>query len=146
MVHRRLIEGSVGGSSAVDPSKAVPNYKAVQEALFDFLWEDTCNRIRNQKVNEMSVNKYLKEVQAFSFKMCIELDQSVKMPSEDEILMDIGGAIWRSVFDRSEAVEDDHVMEFAKYESSCESFLIGSDYLLRIAFFIAGTSAVSSYR
>lgn len=102
MVHKRLL------------SENIPNGKDVQEAMFDFLWEDTCSRIRQAKVNELSVNKHLKGVQAFSFKTCIELDQSLKMNSEDEIITDIGGAVWRSVYDRREDVTDEHVLEFAK--------------------------------
>lgn len=102
MVHKRLLS-------------VEPNGKKIQEALFDYLWEDTTNRIRNQNVNELSVNKYLKDVQSLSFKTCIELDQSLKMPTEDEIVTDIGGAVWRSVYDKAEDVQDDHIMEFAKY-------------------------------
>ena len=101
MIHKRLLS-------------VEPNGKKIQEALFDYLWEDTTNRIRNQNVNELSVNKYLKDVQSLSFKTCIELDQSLKMPTEEEIVTDIGGAVWRSVYDKAEDVHDDHVMEFAK--------------------------------
>ena len=102
MVHKRLLQADI------------PNGKLVQEALFDYLWEDTTSRIRNQKINEMSVNKNLKDVQSFSFRYCIELDQSLKMPSEDEIMEDIGGAIWRSVYDRAEDIPEEHVMDFAR--------------------------------
>jgi cytochrome b pre-mRNA-processing protein 3 len=102
MVHKRLLLSDI------------QNGKLVQEALFDYLWEDTTNRIRNQKINELSVNKNLKDVQSFSFRYCIELDQSLKMPTEDEILEDIGGAIWRSVYDRAEDVSEKHVMDFAR--------------------------------
>lgn len=103
MVHKRLLDDNI------------PHGKDVQEALFDYLWEDTCARIRQQKVNEMSVNKHLKNVQAFTFKLCIELDQSLKVPTEDEIIVDVGGAIWRSVYDRNESLSDEHVLEFARY-------------------------------
>lgn len=42
MVHKRLLpEGKPG--------------LLIQEALFDELWEDTCNRIRGQGVVELSV-------------------------------------------------------------------------------------------
>lgn len=103
MVHKRLLHESI------------PHGKDIQEALFDYLWEDTCARIRQQKVNEMLVNKHLKHVQAFSFKLCIELDQSLKMEQEEEVIMDLGGAIWRSVYDRNESLTDEHVLEFARY-------------------------------
>lgn len=43
MVHKRLqAEGERG--------------ERVQEALFDELWDDTCNRIRGQGINELSVS------------------------------------------------------------------------------------------
>ena len=43
MVHKRLLsEGKQG--------------LLVQEALFDELWEDTCNRIRGQGIVELSVS------------------------------------------------------------------------------------------
>lgn len=102
MVHKRLLHESI------------PHGKDIQEALFDYLWEDTSSRMRQQKVNELSLNKHLKGVQAFSFKLCIELDQSIKMEKEEDVIADIGGAVWRSVYDRKESLSDAHVLEFAR--------------------------------
>lgn len=81
----------------------------VQECLFDELWEDTSNRIRGAGINELSVrlhthskcctflkvlnrsivlncmtvppqvNKYLKEVQNYSFRVCLELDHVLSL-------------------------------------------------------------------
>jgi len=50
----------------------------VQEAMFDEFWDDTTIRIRKLGVNELSINKYLKEAQGYSFKLCMELDQAIK--------------------------------------------------------------------
>jgi hypothetical protein len=102
MVHKRLLDSTI------------PHGKQIQEAMFDYLWEDTCNRIRQQKVSEMSINKNLKNVQAYSFKLCIELDQSLTMESEEQIIVDLGGALWRSVYERNENLSDDHVLELAR--------------------------------
>ena len=85
MVHKRLLmEGKDG--------------KDIQEALFDELWEDTSKRIRAVGVSELSVNKNLKDVQGYSFRACVELDEALKRESEDEVLEDIGGAVWRFVY------------------------------------------------
>ena len=102
MIHKRLIaEGKRG--------------KQVQEAMFDELWEDTSNRIRAVGVNELSINKHLKEVQGYSFRYCLELDEALTKESEDEVLEEIGGTLWRFNFLRDEGIEGDHVMKMADY-------------------------------
>jgi hypothetical protein len=91
MVHKRLLtEGKRG--------------LLVQESLFDTLWDNTSDRMYKKGIPEISVsprrpaarpslcrppltqallafvsqlNKYLKEVQAYSFRTCVELDQSL---------------------------------------------------------------------
>mmetsp|Transcript_61680 Transcript_61680/g.121378 ORF Transcript_61680/g.121378 Transcript_61680/m.121378 type:complete len:304 (-) Transcript_61680:170-1081(-) len=72
MVHRKLITMGRQGQH-------------VQEAMFDLLWDDTSNRIRGKGVNELSVNKYLKDVQGYSFRLCVELDHalSISKPGMD---------------------------------------------------------------
>ncbi len=117
----------------------------VQECLFDELWEDTSTRIKSHGINVISINKYLKEVQGYSFSCCLELDNalakaaasqkllnqqsdksisadktappsSLSVPaSEEEILDDIGGILWRFVFMRKDNIEPEHVMLMAKY-------------------------------
>lgn len=45
-------------------------------------------------------------------------------PSEDEKLEEIGGALWRGVFQRNNDIEPDHVLEMADYvKSEANSFL-----------------------
>ncbi len=141
MVHKRLLQEGKQGL-------------LVQEALFDELWEDTANRIRGQGIMEISVNKYLKEVQSYSFRFCVELDhildRSLKLkgdtdnsnkmkvkggttttstpPSsstlssdlveadeEEQILDDIGGALWRLLYLKREDLDLEHIMELVKY-------------------------------
>jgi cytochrome b pre-mRNA-processing protein 3 len=102
MVHRRLItEGNRGTT--------------IQECMFDELWDDTCIRIRNAGINEMMVNKRLKDVQGYSFRSCMELDAAMTMPSEDEKLEEIAGTLWRSCWLRNNDIEPDHVIEMAQY-------------------------------
>ena len=67
----------------------------------------------------MSVNKRLLEVQKYSWKYCLELDDTVinrkKALTDTEMLDNIGGSLWRSVSDRREDVDVDHVLGLAKY-------------------------------
>lgn len=123
MIHKRLM---VEGKPAL----------LIQEALFDELWEDTSNRIRAQGIGELSVNRYLKDVQGYSFRCCVELDHVLSLPptaplvnpsgSEDEkdvvyhsyeerILDELAGALWRGVYLRREDVPEDHVLALAEY-------------------------------
>mgnify|MGYP000548392384 CR=1 FL=1 len=101
LIHKRLISEEGG--------------KVVQEAMFDELWEDTSNRIRNVGVNELSINKHLKDVQGYSFRYCIELDEALTKETPDEVKEEIGGALWRFNFLRDDDVEADHVMKMADY-------------------------------
>ena len=104
MIHKRLIMGDTGRQG-----------KDVQECLFDELWEDTSSRIRHIGINELSVNKNLKDVQGFSFKCMLELDHALTRPSEDEIVDTIGGTLWRFVYMRRNEIDVDHVLELANY-------------------------------
>eukprot|EP00596_Hydrurales_sp_CCMP1899_P006084 CAMPEP_0119034646 /NCGR_PEP_ID=MMETSP1177-20130426/1648_1 /TAXON_ID=2985 /ORGANISM="Ochromonas sp, Strain CCMP1899" /LENGTH=211 /DNA_ID=CAMNT_0006992231 /DNA_START=164 /DNA_END=796 /DNA_ORIENTATION=+ len=102
MVHKRLVaEGAIG--------------RQTQECMFDELWEDTCSRLRAEGINELSINKYLSEVQSYSFKYCIELDEAISKNSEEEVLDEIGGSLWRHAYVRSDDIEIAHVMKFADY-------------------------------
>jgi cytochrome b pre-mRNA-processing protein 3 len=104
--------------------------------VFDELWEDTSNRIRGQGINELSVNKYLKEVQGYSFRCCVELDHALSLhrtstaalsstsdgdrdekleDAEDKLVDDIAGVLWRLAYLRRDDIEIDHVLEFARY-------------------------------
>ena len=104
--------------------------------MFDELWEDTSNRIRGQGINELSVNKYLQEVQGYSFRCCVELDHALSLhrastaalssssdgdrdekleDAEDKLVDDIAGVLWRLAYLRRDDIEIGHVLEFARY-------------------------------
>jgi cytochrome b pre-mRNA-processing protein 3 len=127
IVHKRLLQE---GKSCL----------LVQEALFDELWEDTSKRIRGQGIAEISVNKYLKEVQSYSFRCCVELDNildrlkqlsTVQSPSAstdvstatttaacdsvESLREEMGGVLWRQVFSANEDVDEDRVMVLVDY-------------------------------
>jgi cytochrome b pre-mRNA-processing protein 3 len=104
MIHKRLLlEEKQGGL-------------LVQEAMFDELWEDTSKRIRTHKINELSLNKYLKGVQGYSFRTCLELDEAMtKAPNETEVIEQIGGVVWRMAYLRRDEIDPELVMKFANY-------------------------------
>lgn len=104
MLHKRLLEeGSKDGL-------------LIQECMFDELWEDTSNRIRSHNINELSINKYLKGVQGYSFRTCLELDEAMtKIPDEEEVVEEIGGVLWRMAYLRRDDIQPEHVMKFAHY-------------------------------
>ena len=83
--------------------------------MFDELWDDTCIRIRNAGVNEMMVNARLQDVQGYSFRTCMELDHAMTFNNEDERTEEIAGSLWRTVFNRNNDIEPDHVLELAEY-------------------------------
>ena len=126
IVQRRLLMPDAGKEGVL-----------VQEAMFDELWDDTTVRIRKLGINELSLNKYLKEAQGYSFKLCMELDQAVKMNEDSisnnikdtkgtkdnniiedvpyEVMDNIGGTLWRSVYAKRTEIDEEHTMELAKY-------------------------------
>lgn len=142
MVHKRVLMDKEDG-------------EATDECLFDELWEDTSARIKSHGINIISINKYLKEVQGYSFRCCLELDHAVAKASanaaalalhrkaiknkeipadtelgsgpdgelipltmegvEEEVLDDIGGVLWRFIYNRQENFDEEHIMLMAKY-------------------------------
>lgn len=110
MVHKRLLVKDLGSEGP-----------RIQESLFDEFWDDTSDRIRQVGVPEISVNKYLSEVQGYSFKTCVELDACLAKyggndtTNEDDLLDSMGGVLWRSAYARRNEIEVDHVLELAKY-------------------------------
>jgi hypothetical protein len=53
-------------------------------------------------------------VQSYSFKYCIELDEAISKNSEEEVLDEIGGSLWRHAYVRSDDIDIGHVMKFAE--------------------------------
>lgn len=104
MVHRRLLR--------CDKSS---NGLTIQECLFDELWDDTSIRIRAAGINELSINKYLTQVQGYSFKTCVELDEAMTKKSNDEKIEEIAGTIWRTVYNKRDEIDEDRVLALASY-------------------------------
>ena len=100
MVHKRLV-------------KEGPQGLKTQECMFDELWEDTCSRLRALGINELSINKYLEEVQSYSFKYCVELDEAINRETEEEVMHEIGGALWRNAYVGKDEQDENIVMAFA---------------------------------
>jgi Ubiquinol-cytochrome C chaperone len=90
-------------------------HRKIQECLFDELWEDTTSRLRHTGVKEMMLNKFLSETQGYSFKFCVELDNALKLETEDKILDEFGGTLWRNLYAKRDEIEVDHVLELTRY-------------------------------
>lgn len=65
IVHRRLVKEGTHG-------------KLIQEHVFDRLWEETSFRLRHQEISELTVNKYLNEVQQMCFSACVAYDRGLE--------------------------------------------------------------------
>lgn len=61
------------------------------------------------------VNKYLSDAQGYSFKCCMEMDHALTKPSEDEVIDDLGGAMWRNTYARREEEDPLHILELARF-------------------------------
>ena len=88
-----------------------------QECLFDEFWDETTKRIRAVGIGEMSVNKRLLEVQKYSWQVCTELDSTVATTKQTDIqkLDNIGGIIWRHLYNGNDSIEDTHILKLARY-------------------------------
>eukprot|EP00593_Proboscia_inermis_P005942 CAMPEP_0171301012 /NCGR_PEP_ID=MMETSP0816-20121228/10037_1 /TAXON_ID=420281 /ORGANISM="Proboscia inermis, Strain CCAP1064/1" /LENGTH=279 /DNA_ID=CAMNT_0011778135 /DNA_START=129 /DNA_END=968 /DNA_ORIENTATION=+ len=90
----------------------------VQEELFDILWYDTKTRIRAQPgINELSVDKHLKDVQNYTFQQCMDFDEAFDIPSSEKKRRDdeLGLAIWNNIYLKDDNVPDEFVDGIAKY-------------------------------
>lgn len=102
MIHKRLLKMGEKGQD-------------IQECMFDELWEDTSGRIRNLGIGELSVNKRLSEVQGYSFKFCIELDDAITRNTEEEVIDEIAGTLWRMLYLKREDIDPADVIDLATY-------------------------------
>uniref|UniRef100_A0A7S2ETL6 WW domain-containing protein n=1 Tax=Trieres chinensis TaxID=1514140 RepID=A0A7S2ETL6_TRICV len=107
-LHRRLI---------ADRSEDSDLWLMVQEELFDALWNDSRARIRSEGVQEVTVNKHLKDVQSLTFKICTHLDHAfaeyaADMERRHEELV---GVVWVHLLNRDEDVPRDAVVRLAAY-------------------------------
>jgi cytochrome b pre-mRNA-processing protein 3 len=100
MIHRRLLKESESG-------------KALQEVLFDTLWEDTTRRIRATGVHELTVNKHLATVQKSCFTSAVSYDHGLTITNDENL--ELGSAIWRNVYSSDPKTPDESVYRMAEY-------------------------------
>jgi len=106
-LHRRLL------ADKVDPHKSL----MVQEELFDVLWNDSRSRIRAEGVNELTVNKHLKDTQQVSFQHMTHLDHAFTEYKEDpdKRTEEIALAVWMHLLMKDEGASDDLIKRLAAY-------------------------------
>lgn len=94
----------------------------VQQMMFDTFWEDSKRKLRGSGVLELSINKYLLQVQETTFSAMCSWDESLRLASEADAALAAGsvgadehaklvaeaddimdGAIWRSLLQRQES-------------------------------------------
>ena len=106
-LHRRLL------ADKVDPHRSL----MVQEELFDVLWNDSRSRIRAEGVNELTVNKHLKDTQQVTFQQMTHLDHAFTEYKDDseKRAKEIALAIWMHLLVKDEGVSDDLIKRLAAY-------------------------------
>lgn len=88
-----------------------------QEELFDILWNDTRARIRAEGVNELTVNKHLKDAQQLTFLHCTHYDHAFQEFANDDQkrFEEIAGIVWTYVLNKDEEVYNDQLLRLATY-------------------------------
>lgn len=87
----------------------------VQEELFDILWYDTKTRIRAAGVNELMVNKHLKDIQNSTFLHCTHYDHAFSFDDPVKRREELALAIWTHVLMESENAYNDQLNRMALY-------------------------------
>lgn len=89
----------------------------LQEELFDILWNDTRARIRAEGVNELTVNKHLKDAQQLTFLHCTHYDHAFQEFANDDQkrFEEIAGIIWTYVLNKDEEAYDDQIKRLVAY-------------------------------
>ena len=90
-----------------------PEGKLLQKEVFDLLWENTERRIRAAGVNEMSVQKQLREVQKVSFGALVSYDVGLKNVEDKDL--ELASAVWRNLYGHDKDIPDELVMRVAKW-------------------------------
>lgn len=93
-LHKRLMAESDAGIGSQKTANLL-----LQEELFDLFWNDTRSRIRSLGVNEIMVNKHLKDAQQMTFLHVTHYDHAFSNFKDDpqkrfEVICD---AVWRQV-------------------------------------------------
>ena len=88
-----------------------------QEELFDILWNDTRARIRAEGVNELTVNKHLKDAQQLTFLHCTHYDHAFQEYAKDpkKRVEELAAAIWVHVLNRDEEGYNDQLRRMSAY-------------------------------
>ncbi len=126
-MHRRLL-------LAIKPPNSLDNVEGInslkrsaaillQEEFFETFWHDTKLRIRYEKVQELMVEKSLKDVQNYTFQHFMALDHAIDNNNEQlfdnpRIREDLGLALWTHVYRSNDEIQDevvdclaDHVLQ-----------------------------------
>ena len=124
LLHRRLLL-SIKPPSVLnqeEEGKSSSSLAAVllQEELFEIFWHDTKSRIRSEKVQELMVEKSLKDVQNYTFQHFMALDHAIDTNNEQlfdnrRIKEDLGLALWTHVYRSNEQIRDEVVDCFADH-------------------------------
>jgi cytochrome b pre-mRNA-processing protein 3 len=93
------------------------HFHPIQEELFDILWNDTRARIRAEGVNELTVNKHLKDVQQITFLHLTHYDHAFQefANNDGRRFEELAGAIWIHVLNRDEETYNDQLKRLAAY-------------------------------
>lgn len=96
----------------------------LQEELFDVFWNDTQARIRAVGVNELTVNKHLKDAQRATFIHITQYDHAFEKYEHDQVkrFEVICDAVWRHVLldgtkdpDEEDDVDDELIRRLGAY-------------------------------
>lgn len=90
--------------------KNIELQKDLQEHLFDRVWDDTLRRVRALGVQELSVNKYVRDTQTFSFGAAVAYDYGLS--SDDH---ELGSSLFRNLFAGRDEIPDEKVLSMVKY-------------------------------
>lgn len=117
-LHKRLLADRVDSHLAL----------LVQEELFDILWNDARARIRAEGVNELTVNKHLKDAQQLTFLHCTHYDHAFQEYANDreKRFEEISGIVWTYVLNGDEEAYADQVQRLVMYvEYQYDNLLTG---------------------
>lgn len=127
-LHRRLIAANGDGTG-----KSGNFNLLLQEEYFDAFWNDTKSRIRAAGVNELTVNKHLKDAQQATFLQCTQYDHAFKEYANDqekrfEVICD---SVWRNILSGEDDSNDDLIRRLGAYiEYQLENivYILPDDY------------------
>ena len=121
-------DGAIGDNKKNDTNNATPKATPssdstaallLQEELFETFWHDTKTRIRSEGIQELMVEKSLKDVQNYTFQNCMALDHAFDNNHErldnSRTKEDVGLVLWTHVYGSNEQIQDEAVDNLAEY-------------------------------